>query len=216
MSERVEAISVLAGKRLERSAYVALMRAAFEPRVLRAGGFGTAAIWAALRHAPAVVVIREHGNAEEVRHVVQMIADRRPGCGLVVIADGPLPALVDSIRKGQLRGYVTTDVAVAELIDAVVEVVRGGCAIAREMQPVVERAVAGEVAVPPGLASLSRREAQLLPLLVAGLTLRQAAGQLGISPKTADTYRTNLFRKLNVHNRVALTRLALEQHLVDR
>lgn len=213
MSERVEAISVLAGKPLERSAYVALMQAAFEPRVLQAGGLTAPAIWAALRGTPAVVIIRENHNPQEVLQAIQMIASHRPACGLVVIADAPVPALAEPIRQRQLCGYITTGVAVAELIDAVVEVVRGGTAIAPAMQAVVEQTFA---ATPkPAPARLSRREAELLPLLVQGLTLRQAASQLGVSPKTADTYRTNLFRKLKVHNRVALTRLALQQGLVE-
>jgi len=47
---------------------------------------------------------------------------------------------------------------------------------------------------------LSRRERQVLLLLRHGLTNKEVAASLGLRVKTVDTYRTNLYRKLEVHN----------------
>lgn len=58
--------------------------------------------------------------------------------------------------------------------------------------------------------SITRREKEILGLLVNGLTSTEIAGQLFISPRTVDTHRTNLLHKLKLKNTAALVRFALE------
>ena len=52
----------------------------------------------------------------------------------------------------------------------------------------------------PQETSLTAREAEILDLIAQGLTSKQIARQLNISPYTVNTHRDNLRRKLNVHN----------------
>jgi DNA-binding NarL/FixJ family response regulator len=66
-----------------------------------------------------------------------------------------------------------------------------------------------------GEARLSKRESELLPLLARGLTLREAAERMTVSYKTADSYRTNLLRKLRVRDRVELARYAIRQGIIE-
>jgi DNA-binding CsgD family transcriptional regulator len=47
---------------------------------------------------------------------------------------------------------------------------------------------------------LTAREAEILDLIAQGLTSKQIARRLGISPYTVNTHRDNLRRKLGVHN----------------
>jgi len=64
-------------------------------------------------------------------------------------------------------------------------------------------------------AKLTKREAQMMSLLVEGLSVRQCAEQMGISPNTADNHKSNLMRKLDVHKMSELVRLALCQGMTD-
>jgi two-component system, NarL family, response regulator NreC len=63
------------------------------------------------------------------------------------------------------------------------------------------------------LASLSRREYEVFSHLVNGLRAKDIAELLSISPKTVDTYRASLMRKLNVHDLVGLVKFAIEHNL---
>lgn len=63
-------------------------------------------------------------------------------------------------------------------------------------------------------SKLTKTEAQLLPLLASGLTLRDAAKTLAISYKTADNSRTRLFRKLGLSDRVQLARFAIREGII--
>ena len=61
------------------------------------------------------------------------------------------------------------------------------------------REAAGEPAAPPlPLDALTRRERQVLPLVAEGLSSKEIARQLAISPKTVEIHRTNIIRKLDV------------------
>jgi DNA-binding NarL/FixJ family response regulator len=56
---------------------------------------------------------------------------------------------------------------------------------------------------------LSKREQEVLRLVAQGRSTKQVALQLGISVKTAECYRTSLYRKLGVHDVVRLTHCAI-------
>lgn len=62
---------------------------------------------------------------------------------------------------------------------------------------------------------LTARETQILSLIADGHTTREIAELLVISPRTVDRHREKLARKLNLRNRVELTRFALRQNLVE-
>jgi len=63
------------------------------------------------------------------------------------------------------------------------------------------------------LASLSPREMEVFQYLVNGLRAKDIADLLEISPKTVDTYRASLMRKLNVHDLVGLVKFAIQRNL---
>ena len=65
------------------------------------------------------------------------------------------------------------------------------------------------------LASLSPREMEVFSYLVNGLRAKDIADLLEISPKTVDTYRAGLMRKLNVHDLVGLVKFAIERNLTS-
>jgi len=63
------------------------------------------------------------------------------------------------------------------------------------------------------LSHLSRRERDVFFHLVNGLRAKEIASMLDISPKTVDTYRASLMRKLNIHDLVGLVKFAIEHNL---
>ena len=65
------------------------------------------------------------------------------------------------------------------------------------------------------LNALSTREYQSLvfSLLVEGTRAMEIAARLGLSPKTVDTYRVNLMRKLDIHDLASLVKFAMQRDL---
>ena len=62
---------------------------------------------------------------------------------------------------------------------------------------------------------LTVREREILQLVAESHTTKEIAAKLAISAKTVDNHRTNLMRKLNLHDVAGLTRYALEQGIVS-
>jgi DNA-binding NarL/FixJ family response regulator len=98
-----------------------------------------------------------------------------------------------------------------------------------ELAGAVRRTAAGEVVFSPGLADvlleefgrpaaererqLTERESDVVRLVVEGLTARQIATRLVLSPRTVENHVQNVLRKLHLHSRAALVRYAIERGL---
>lgn len=77
-------------------------------------------------------------------------------------------------------------------------------------------AVAGQGArTRPSADLLTRREQDILDLLVSGVDLQSASVRLGITVNTARGYVKNLYRKLGVHNQLELLAVAREKGLLE-
>jgi DNA-binding NarL/FixJ family response regulator len=65
------------------------------------------------------------------------------------------------------------------------------------------------------LETLSGREFQVFSLLVEGVRAKEIAARLSLSPKTVDTYRSSLMRKLDIHDVAGLVKFAIKRDLAD-
>jgi len=63
--------------------------------------------------------------------------------------------------------------------------------------------------------ALSPREHQVFSLLVEGTRAKEIGARLGLNPKTIDTYRANLMRKLDIHSVAGLVKFALKSDLAS-
>lgn len=114
-------------------------------------------------------------------------------------------------------GYVLKTAAADDLVDAARSAMRGEPflyagleqALIREL---VERARGGEQAFEDPLTT---REGEIVKLIAEGHTGREIADLLSISENTVERHRQNVFDKLGLRNRVALTRYAVRRGLVE-
>lgn len=63
---------------------------------------------------------------------------------------------------------------------------------------------------------LTAREKEVMRLLSDGLTVREAANELGLSTKTVESHTLNLMRKLDIHNRSGLIEYAISAGMLDQ
>ena len=79
-----------------------------------------------------------------------------------------------------------------------------------------EAALAEEPSASDAFENLSPREFQVFTLMVEGIRAKEIAARLRLSPKTVDTYRSNLMRKLDIHDLAGLVKFAIERDLTSR
>jgi DNA-binding NarL/FixJ family response regulator len=63
--------------------------------------------------------------------------------------------------------------------------------------------------------ALSAREYQVFSFLVEGVRAKEIAARLELSPKTVDTYRASLMRKLDIHDVAGLVKFAIQRDLTS-
>jgi DNA-binding NarL/FixJ family response regulator len=122
--------------------------------------------------------------------------------------------VLESLRAG-VHGYLLKDTAATELRGAIRAVRRGESFFSPPIAARLSAVVRGDPAASSGaLGLLTARERQVLAGVARGHTNREMAAQLGISPRTVESHRENLMKKLGVRTVAGLTRLALEAGLV--
>lgn len=149
----------------------------------------------------------------------QIIKKEYPDVNVLVLTMHESEEYVYQILKSGAAGYVLKSAGKEELSAAIRAVVRGE----RFFSPRVSQIMAegylrrvdatGEHAQGEDVP-LTKREKEILTLVVKGLTNQQIADQLSISPRTVDTHRTNIMQKLDIHDVVNLVRYAIERGIV--
>ncbi len=141
-------------------------------------------------------------------HLVRELAPRLPQTKIVMLTVSTNRRdLLDAMRHGA-RGYLTKDLSPDALLRTLRGTQRGELAMsrrfaARALRHFVDVARRGRPPVTPegDLLSLSPRENDVLAMLADGLTDREIANALTISPRTVETHVSNILHKLAVRNR---------------
>ncbi len=126
------------------------------------------------------------------------------------------PYVLDALRYGAL-GYVLKGSATADLVDAVRAVTAGQRFLSA---PLAGRAIdayarsADTERLPDRYDLLTSREREVLQLAAQGLTNAEIGERLSISPRTAETHRANLLRKLGLQSQTDLVRFAAHRRLL--
>jgi two-component system response regulator NreC len=122
------------------------------------------------------------------------------------------PYAVEALRIGA-RGYVIKTQASTDLVAAIRHVDRGEVYLSPKISKAVVQAYLSNTDGPA--AQLSVRERQVLQLVGEGHSTKKIASLLGISVKTADTHRTKLMEKLDIHQTAGLVRYAIRNGLLE-
>lgn len=115
-----------------------------------------------------------------------------------------------ALRAGAV-GYVSKHEASRTIIHAVRTVLSGRLYLSRRMtEQMVQRAVGAGDDVRSPLERLTDREIEVFEMIGQGLTSRQVARRLNLSPKTVETHREHLKEKLDLKNSNELTKHAVQ------
>jgi DNA-binding NarL/FixJ family response regulator len=121
--------------------------------------------------------------------------------------------VVEALRSGAMA-YVLKDANAEELVNAIREAAAGRRFLSA---PFSNDLIDTYLNRPNGVDSyetLTPREREVLHLVAEGLTSGEIAGRLFISPRTAESHRANLMRKLGLRSRTDLVRFAFQRGIV--
>ncbi len=111
-------------------------------------------------------------------------------------------------------GYVLKDTDNAEIIIAIETIMSGGSYICKRAMPSVMEGIRNPTSQKKEISNLSKREKEILQYLVKGKTNKEIAEELFLSAKTIDSHRTNIMKKMKVHNSAELVWKAVNSRII--
>ncbi|MBL1280636.1 MAG: response regulator transcription factor [Fluviicola sp.] len=114
------------------------------------------------------------------------------------------------------KGYLLKKSNPAEIIEAIKRVHQDGTYFSQEVTGIFMNRTnepKKEEVKSTLISALTKRELEILQLIVDGNSNPKIAEQLFISKRTVDTHRVNLMRKLDIHSTVSLVKFALDNNL---
>jgi two-component system, NarL family, response regulator NreC len=120
--------------------------------------------------------------------------------------------VLEALRAG-VKGCVSKSQAAEHLLQAIKDVCAGGVYLSPHVSGAVVQAYLAKTELP--YEPLTPRERQVLQLIAEGKTTKETAAVLDVSVKTAETHRTNLMEKLDIHSTAGLVRYAIRRGLLQ-
>ncbi|MFI6801680.1 response regulator [Streptosporangium canum] len=202
---------------LVRAGFRSLISRSKELTVVGEAATGDEAVRLARSTEPDVILMDIRMPGMDGIEATRRVLAERPATKVVILTTFDTDEHVFAALRAGASGFLTKEVAPAELRHAVAVVAAGEALLS----PSVTRRVVQQFAHRPapvsgdGLAVLTVREREVVRLVAEGLSNDQIAARLVISPLTAKTHVTRALMKLNVRDRAQLVILAYETGLVQ-
>lgn len=146
--------------------------------------------------------------------ILRRIAKQLKNTRILIFSGYESPALVREMLEAGAHGFVEKTAGLIEFKKGLETVANGGTYFGPGVAALLRNVVANNSPA-SGADLLTDREREILKLVAESHSTKEIAQKLGISVKTVDNHRTNLMRKLNLHDVASLTRYALEIGLID-
>ncbi len=145
----------------------------------------------------------------------QALKTRVPASRVLVLTVHEDEGLFQEAVRAGASGYIVKRAVESELTNAIRAVMQGNVYV----DPALTRALLKDLAPRPAREAqqpeLTRRELEVLRLIVQGYTNQQIANQLVLSVRTVESHRANLMSKLELRNRAELVHYAKEHGLLE-
>jgi DNA-binding NarL/FixJ family response regulator len=122
--------------------------------------------------------------------------------------------VVEALRCG-VSGFLLKSAPSSELLEAFEQVLYGSIYVSPQLELDKIFGTNHKASPDDPLDLLSAREYQVFSLLVEGVRAKEIAARLELSPKTIDTYRASLMRKLDIHDVAGLVKFAIHRDLTS-
>ncbi len=181
------------------------------------GGAETAsqAVNLAVQLSPDIVVMDISLPGLSGIEATRQVLEACPSTHVLILSMHSSPEHVYQAFGAGALGYVLKEAAGTELVNAVRTVHAGRSYMSKRLPHEVIDRYFVERAISSPLQSLSHRERQVLELVVEGHTSAEIGATLSLSPKSVDTYRSRIMRKLSIGDLPGLVKFAIRHGLTS-
>lgn len=193
-----------------------IVRADPDFEVVAECGNGQQAVEICLQHNPDFVILDVMLPGLNGAEVLRRFSRQLPRVRVLVFSGYQDSGLLRELLEAGAHGFIGKAAPLTELQKGIQVVSGGGSYFSPEVAQILREAMtnpggAGNMA----LQRLTAREREILQLIAESNSTKEIASRLNISVKTAENHRTNLMKKLDLHDVASLTRFAIEYGLIE-
>lgn len=177
--------------------------------VVRGGGDVAAAASHVVSHRPDVLVLDLTAPDQPALEAISRLRARAPETQIVVLASDREAASAAALFAAGAVGFVAKEVVSADLTPAVRAAAQGERFVSARVEAAIRNG-----GRPDTRGRLTARETQVLRLIAFGHTSVEIAEELQLSPRTVETHRARIHKKLALVSRAELVRYALRRGLL--
>lgn len=178
--------------------------------------FGEDAVQVVQDQAPDVVLLDMLLKTSEItgQETLEKIVASSPSTHVVILSAHPEDEFVFPALSAGAMGYLLKTSLPDEVVEAIRDAAQGKHHLSPEItKKLIQRLIGDGANMRTDLfASFTRREKELLPLLVKGLTNKQIAQQLSVTPATVKTHVSNILKKSGLSSRAKLPLLWVQHN----
>lgn len=184
--------------------------------VVAEAGDGISAVQLAEEHKPDVLIVDMLMPGLDGTEVARRVKERQLRARVLMLSIHSEESYVLQALRNGADGYVLKDASSAELVRAVQEIVKGRTFLSpplneQDLKTYFEKVKEGTL---DAYEMLTDREREVLHLAAEGHTTGAIGQILGISPRTAESHRVNLMRKLGLRSQTELVKYAIKRGIV--
>lgn len=213
-TEEMKKVIVIEDQTVMRDLICQLVEGYTTMEVAASSGDGAEGYELCLEHNPDLVILDIMLPNLNGSEVLRRLKAKNPRINILIFSAASSNSMVNRLLKSGVTGYIEKDAGLVELEKAISLVAEGRSYFSpRVVEAMRELMVSG--GQDDSLESLTTREREIVQLIAESYSNKEIAAKLGMSVRTADTHRTNIMKKLDLHDVAALTRWAIANKLVD-
>jgi FixJ family two-component response regulator len=172
---------------------------------------GTALLASAHAVVPACIILDVNIPGRSGLDILkQLNAEDYPAPIFVISGQGDIPMAIDAIRNGALD-FIEKPFRAGDVVARVRDSIEAWANLQHSAAAPAAAAQTASIGI-PGREPLTRRERDVLSLIVAGASSKEAGRKLGISPRTVEFHRARIIEKVDAKNTADLIRIVMSRH----
>ena len=175
---------------------------------------GIDAIARVKEHSPDVAILDINMPKLDGIKTTEVLCRDFPELKIIIISMHSDELFPQRLLKAGANAYLTKDSSIQEITHAIHEVLADHNYICTEVAQKLALVNTGGNGASP-FKNLSKRELEVLSLMIKGFKVADISDKLCLSPKTISTYRYRLLGKLSVQNDIELTKLAMQHGFIE-
>lgn len=182
-------------------------------RLVASASTGERLLQAVQDSAPDLVVLDIRLSDCNGLDLLEQISTLSPDTRVVMLSMYSARGYIEKAKTLGARGYITKECLDEELVSVLYAVMKDEGFVS--LRADTDQPRRSESPLDPNIDSLSSRELEVMKLIASGLTNTEIAEELTVSPRTVESHRASIQRKLLIRTRAELARVARDAGLLD-